>query len=230
MTIPIKLSLTNFDSNNNLPLYSSLLKFEIEWIFNGHYPKEILFIPNAYNGSNLNTYIQQVRDIFKQLGITVILLTDGNPSALIQNAPGIVIGGGDLAKLLMGIVSNLNLLKGKIKAGTPYLGWNEGSVVVSPFYVVPPVIPVSSKCIGAIPYQMFCHFVDTPASRMEINNFFVNHQNDTIPINKVICQKDGPGGSGIRLEDDGSGMIYAPIPGTTPPTVFNYQNGSTIIT
>jgi peptidase E len=230
MANPMKLSLVNFDSNSSLSLYSNLLRNETAWLFNKNYPKEILFISHAYNGNYYNTYIQQVRNIFGLMGIAVRLLTEGDPTALIQDAQGIVVGGGDLRKLLTGIVDHLVLLKGKIQAATPYLGWNEGSVAVSPFYIVPPIIPESPHCIGAIPYQMYCHYVDSTENRLEINSFFINHQNDSIPINRVICQKDGPGGSGIRLEDDGSGLLYNPIPGTTPPLVFEFTGGTTIIT
>lgn len=228
MATILKLSLTNFDSNENLSLYEGLLKGEIEWLFNRKYPAEVLFIPHAYDGNYYNTYIQKVRTIFGKLGIQVRLLTQGNPADLIIAASAIVIGGGSLSKLLSGTVSYFDILKAKIQAGTPYLGWNEGSVLVSPYYVVPPLIPVSSTCIGAIQKQIYCHYVDTSANRVEINNFFINHVNDQVPVTEIICLKNKPGGTGIQLEDDGAGLLYNVIPGTDPPTVFAFKNGNTI--
>lgn len=226
----LKMSLINFDSNDNLLLYTKFITEQTGWLYGNKFPSRILFIPQAYDGLYYNTYIQQVRSIFQVLGIEVQLITDGNPGTLLGEARGIVVGGGDLDTLLSATVSHLPLLKDKIKHGTPYLGWNEGSVFASPYYVVPPIIPVSSACIGAIPIQMVCHFVDTPANRVELSNFCMNHQQDAIPINEIVCLKDGANGSGIQLEDDGSGMLYHAIHGRTPPTVFVYQNNMLIET
>jgi hypothetical protein len=220
MATILRLSLTDFDSNENLHLYNELLTTEIKWLFKGKYPADVLFIPYAYDGAYYNTYIKKVRDLFKVFGITVRLMTEGDPAELIRTANGIVIGGGDLAKLLTGIVNYLDLLKARIQSGVPYLGWNEGSVAASPYYLVPPIIPASSRCIGAINKQIYCHYVDTTENRIEIGNFLSNHEGEQPPVTEVVCLKIKPGGSGIRLEDVGSGLVDSPIPGETLPTVF----------
>ncbi len=226
MATTLRLSLTNFDSNENLSLYEELLSEEIMWLFNRKYPLEVLFIPYAYDGGFYNTYIQKVRTIFGKFGIQVKLLTAGNPGDLINAASAIIVGGGSLSKLLAGTVNHFDILRYKIQKGTPYLGWNEGSVLVSPYYVIPPLMPVSSTCLGVIPKQIYCHYQDTSQNRVEINNFFVNHANDEVPVTEVICLKNRPGGSGIRLEDDGAGLLLNVIPGSDPPTIFVYQNGT----
>lgn len=224
----LKMSLINFDSNDNLPLYTKFITEQTGWLYGNKFPSRMLFIPQGYDGMYYNTYIQQVRTIFQNMGIGVQLITDGDPGPLIGDAEGIVVGGGDLDKLLSATVSYLPLLKDKIRQGTPYLGWNEGSVFASPYYVVPPIIPASTVCIEAIHIQMVCHFMDTPANRLEISNFCMNHQQDAIPISEIVCLKDGANGSGIQLEDDGSGMLYRAIHGRIPPTVFVYQNNMLI--
>ncbi len=223
-TLP-KLSLTDFDSNENILLYEKFLKNEIAWLFNEPYPPEVLFIPHAYNGNFYNTYVQRVRGIFRDLGMNVTLITAGDPVQLIRSAYGIIVGGGDLSRLLTGIAGYLDVLKEKIQSGTPYLGWNEGSVAASPYYVVPSIIPVSPRCIGAIGKQIYCHYVDTTENRIEIENFLINHAGDTPPVTEVVCTKVTPGGSGIRLEDDGSTLLDSCILGTVPPLRFIYSKG-----
>ncbi len=225
MATLLKLSLTDFDSNENILLYKKFLKNEVTWLFNKKYPAEVLFIPHGYDGNYYNTYVQRVLEIFRELGINVRLMTAGDPVQLIRNAYGIVVGGGDLSKLLIGIADYLDILKEKIQSGTPYLGWNEGSVAASPYYVVPPIIPVSPRCIGAIGKQFYCHYVDTTENRNEIENFLINHANEVPPVTEVVCTKVKPGGSGIRLEDDGSALLDSCIPGTIPPLRFTYSNG-----
>lgn len=227
MATRLRLSLTDFDSNENISLYEKMLETEIMWLFNKNYPSEVLFIPHAYDGNYYNTYIQKVRGIFQTFGMNVTLLTSGDPYQLIKNAKGIVIGGGDLSKLLTGIVDYLDILKEKIQTGIPYLGWNEGSVAVSPYYVVPPIVPASSRCIGAITKEIYCHYVDTTENRLEIDNFFANHAGEQPPVTEMICLKVKPGGSGIRLEDDGSALLDSCIPGKLPPLQFIYVNGVT---
>jgi len=225
MATLLKLSLTDFDSNENILLYKKFLKNEIAWLFNQNYPPGVLFIPHAYNGNYYNTYVQRVRGIFQDLGMNVTLMTSGDPYQLIKYADGIVVGGGDLSKLLTGITDYLDILKDKIQSGTPYLGWNEGSVAASPYYVVPPIIPASPRCIGAIGKQIYCHYVDTTENRIEIENFLINHAGETPPVTEVVCTKVTPGGSGIRLEDDGSALLDSCIPGTIEPIRITYSNG-----
>jgi hypothetical protein len=176
-----------------------------------------------------NTYIQQIKRIFNKIGIkTIRLLSDDDPKTLIQQASGIVIGGGDLSALLTGIVNYLDDLNARIQSGVPFLAWNEGSVAASPYYLLPPNIPVSSRCIGAIDKQIYCHYADSTANRNEITNFFINHLGEQPPIEQVICTKITPGGSGVRLEDTGSGLLYSPI-NNEAPMVFEYINRQLIL-
>jgi hypothetical protein len=100
---------------------------------------------------------------------------------------------------------------------------------VSPAYVVPAVIPASPRCIGAIDFQIYSNYIDTSVNRVEIKNFLLNHKNDNPPITKVYCMTDGPGGSGIRLEDDNEGLIYGP--GTSPASIIKFGlSGGNLVT
>jgi peptidase E len=218
-----KLSLTDLDVQVDFRNYEGFLRNEAKWLFQDAGITDVLFVPYAYNGSDYVSFIQQVERIFSVLSINITLITDGDPTAMIENAHGIVIGGNDLARLLIGIGSdiNFNKLKYKIQSGTPCLGWNAGSVVVSPTYLEQPVIPVREDCIHAIREQINCHYVDSVYNRVIIENFLQNH----ITIPQAICLRDAPDGSGIRYEDRDDGIIYSPIPGTIPPKVFELIKG-----
>jgi peptidase E len=209
-----KMSLINLDANYGLSVFSDFIRGEMIWLYKGSLPKEVLFIPFAYNGTLYNSYIQDVKNLFGQWGVSVRLINNDEAPMLIDNASGIVMGGGDLTKFLTGVIGYMNLLKKVLVSGKPCLAWNEGGVAVSPAYVVPSVIPISSKCIGATKYQVYTHYLDSPANRLEIKNFLINHKNDVPPIQEVVCLVDSPGGSGIRLEDDNVGLVY----GQTNPT------------
>jgi peptidase E len=225
-----KLVLANLENNYDILLFSDFLKSQITWLLSGQKISEVLLIPYAYDGQYYNSFIQDIKQLFTFFKMNVKLITEGSPDTLIKEASFIATGGGDLTKLLGGVVNHLGLLKTKLTTGIPYLGWNEGSVVVSPTYIVPAVIPVSPNCIGAISFQIYSHYVDTSINRQEIKNFLLNHKNDTPPITKVYCMTDGPGGSGIRLEDDNEGLVYGP--GTSPAStiVFALSGGNLVTT
>ena len=220
-----RMSLTNLDANYQLSVFSGFLQSETNWLFQYLKPPiEVLFIPFAYNGTLYNSYIQEVKSMFLKWGITLKLITEGTPKTLIEEARGFVIGGGDLEHLLTGIYSYMSTLRAALASGKPCLAWNEGSVGVSPSYVTPPMIPVSSKCIAATKYQLYTHYIDNPSNRLEIKNFLLNHKNDVPPILEVGCMIDSAGGSGIRLEDDNVGLVYSePVP-PAPTLRFTLNN------
>ncbi len=218
-----KMSLINFDVSNDLTVYSGLLNKEMIWLFNNRLPAQVLFIPNAYNGAYYNSYIQKVIQTFASFKVGVKLITDGNPADLIKLSQCIVVGGGSLEKLLEGVNNYKQNLKVAISGRKPFLGWNEGAVLPCPAYVVPAVLPVSPKCLGATLSQIYAHYVDSDLNRMEIRNFLLNHQNDVPPIAKVICLPDRPGGSGIRLEDDVIALDYAGDSPVDPTIQFTLE-------
>jgi peptidase E len=224
-----RMTLVNLDAHYDILGFSDFLIPEIKWRFKNASVSEVLFVPYAYDGSLYNTYIQDVKKLFALAKVTVKIITDGDPASLIKSAAGLVIGGGNLEKLLEGIVTHLPLLKERLTSAVPYLGWNEGGVAASPSYVVPAVIPVSPKCIGVTDFQLYTHFVDSPPNRLEIKNFLLNHKNDNPPIEKVYCMTDGPGGGGIRLEDDNEGLCYGP--GSDPSSIIRFGlSGGNLVT
>ena len=218
--LKLQISSTNIDENLAFATYEKFLRDEARWRFVDNAGIDrILFIPFGYDGNNYSLYIKQVYKIFKAIGIGVDVITDfgqGEYAQKIEDARGIVIGGNNLSTLLIGIKNYLVLLRDKLKHGTPYLGWNAGSILVSPKYIQQPVIPISSTCIDAVTTQVYCHFVDSEEERKVIEKFL----KDNPQIPQVICLIDAPDGSGIRYEDDNDGIIYGSIPGKIAPRIF----------
>ena len=211
-----KLSLWSFDSDNDLSLYSGLIKSEMMWLFNNRLPSEILFIPYAYDGDYYSTYIQNVKQVFASFKVGLKLITDmEDPVDAIKASYGIVTGGGgSLEKLLAGVDPYKEELLNALVNYKPYLGWNEGAVLPCPSYVVPALLPTGSKCLGATLLQIYPGYVDSDENRYDIKNFLLNHKYDDPPIKKVKCLASQPGGGGVRLQDDIIAIDYA---GGTPP-------------
>jgi hypothetical protein len=229
-TMRNRMSLFNFSVSSDVNVFGGFIQSEMMWLFKNVLPKEVLFIPDAYNGVYYNSYIQEVIQIFSSFKVGVKLISDGNPAELIKNSQGIVVGGGSLEQLLAGVNRYKNYLKEALATGKPFLGWNEGAVFPCPYYVVPAVLPVTPSCLGATSTQTYTHFVDSDLNRLEIKNFLVNHKNDVPSVKDVICFSDHPGGSGIRLEDDIIALSYGGGPGSGPNIRFALGSSNELIT
>ena len=221
------LTLMNFQDSYTVSPRDPLFQIELNWLFlkTGIHPTDALFISYAYKGANYPVYFKAVSDIFTKAGISLKDITSGNPADLIAAAKLIVVGGGDITtfinkmnSLITPAFNPYTAIKNRIDGGVPYIGWNEGSGIVSPKYFTPPSSSLLTG-INASPFQIVCNYKDSSTSKTAIFNFL--QANNTII--KVICQVDAsaPGGSSVRLEDNGAGMIDS---ATDPyPTVIKFK-------
>jgi len=220
------LTLMSFQDSYSVTQRDSLFQKELNWLFlkTGIHPVEALFISYAYNGVNYPAFFQQVYSTFTKAGITLIDITSGDPASLIGSAKMIVICGGDTKSLLDKLNSLITAtfnpytaIKNRIYAGIPFIGWNQGSSIVSPKYFAPPS-SLLSTAIEVSPFQIICGYPNDPQSDAAILNFL----NTNASIKKVIGQpatavKDE---SSVRLEETGGGMIDST---TSPyPIVIHY--------
>lgn len=220
-----KMSLLNFDASLDLTSYSNILGTEMSWLFKGTaLPAQALFIPDAYAGPNLNQYIQAVRQVFSTLHINITLISEGDPVQLLKNASCIVVGGGNIEKLLKAVDRYKSALKDAIARKVPYLGWNEGAVLASPGYVVPDPIPGYPDCLAATNYQYLMNFVDNSTSRNKMKDFLLRHQATTPAVTSVYSLVNASGGSGIRLEDDIVAIDYAGNSTVNPALKFTLSD------
>lgn len=215
----------NFPDSYKVAAMERLIYTELDWVFlkSGARPPDALFVSYAYKGSDYPAYFREVYNVFDKAGINLIdLAASHDPAALIASAKAIVVGGGDITTFI-NKMSSLNFdaylaIKNRIESGIPYIGWNEGSGIISPKYFSPPLNAIPAG-INASPFQIVCHYLNSALNRKSIFDFLIANP----VIKQAICQVDrpDPDGSSIRLEEAGSGMIDS---ATAPfPTVIRYK-------
>jgi dipeptidase E len=135
--------------------------------FLGHQPIKALFIPYAAVTFPFDVYEEKVAERFQEIGHGVISIHRYNdPVSAVRDASAIVVGGGNTWKLLKMIRDNnlIDIMRQKVLAGTPYIGWSAGSNVACPTIRttndMPVVEPDSFKAFNLIPFQINPHYLD----------------------------------------------------------------------
>jgi dipeptidase E len=83
-----------------------------------------------------------------------------------ESAEAIFIGGGNTFRLLKNLYENrlLDIIRGRVERGMPYIGSSAGSVVSCPTIKttndMPIVEPPSLTALGLISFQLNCHYID----------------------------------------------------------------------
>jgi dipeptidase E len=135
--------------------------------FLGNLTGKAIFIPYAAVTFSYDDYEAMVSERFREIGIDVesVHHFEDRKSA-IENAPAIVIGGGNTWQLLKLLIDNdlIGVIRKKVISGTPYVGWSAGSNVACPTIRttndMPVVEPVSFSAINLIPFQINPHYTD----------------------------------------------------------------------
>jgi len=135
--------------------------------FLGHHPVKALFIPYAAVTFSFDAYEEKVSERFQEIGHSVISIHRfKDPVAAVNDSAAIVVGGGNTWKLLKMIRDNnlINVVRKKVLAGTPYIGWSAGSNVACPTIKttndMPVVEPDSFEAFNLIPFQINPHYLD----------------------------------------------------------------------
>lgn len=194
------------------------LEFAIPWI-KEHFKdaigsgKPILFIPYAmpHPMKSEQEYVDFVKATLEPHGIKVISpVGERNPKALLDKAGGIFIGGGNTYRLLdeLNKTGMLQAIKQKIDKGMPYLGSSAGTIIACPTIATTNdmhsrVPPPSINALGAIPFQLNCHFMDD-------HMFDPKHNSETRTTRIAEFQRENPDmpvlgireGSALRVQGD----------------------------
>jgi len=135
--------------------------------FLGRSPVKALFIPYAAVTFSYDDYEKKVSERFREIGHEIISIHRfSDPVKAVSEAKAIVVGGGNTWKLLKMIRDNnlIDIVREKVIAGTPYIGWSAGSNVVCPTIRttndMPVIEPDSFSSFNLVPYQINPHYLD----------------------------------------------------------------------
>lgn len=155
-------------SNSAIPgeQYLGYPKYEIQKTLGGK-PVTALFIPYAAVTFSFDKYVTKVEGRFAEVGHHVVgIHTFKDPVKAVKEAEAIVVGGGNTWQLarMMNDQDLMQVIKEKVEAGTPYIGWSAGSNVACPTLRttndMPIIDPKGFDCIGLVPFQINPHYLD----------------------------------------------------------------------
>ena len=129
--------------------------------------KRVVFIPYAGVRLSYDTYQEKVAKRFAEAGIAVDSVhTVDQPKTLLREAEAIVIGGGNTWRLLQQMQEKdlIGVIREKVIAGTPYVGWSAGSNVTCPTISttndMPAVVPHGFDALHLVNFQINPHYLD----------------------------------------------------------------------
>jgi len=135
--------------------------------FLGNKPLNILFIPFAAVTFSMDEYESKVRHRFEVLNHHLTSIHHApNPAKAIEEADAIVIGGGNTWQLvrMMNDSGIFPLIRERVLAGIPFIGWSAGSNVACPTLRttndMPIVDPKGFDCLNLVPFQINPHYLD----------------------------------------------------------------------
>lgn len=137
-----------------------------DFLYN-HPSPVIAFIPYAAVSFTYDEYEAKVNQRFSTIGLKVRSIHhETKPNSLIEKADVIVVGGGNTFHLLKNIYEQnlIDIVRQKVKTGTPYIGWSAGSNMACPTICttndMPIVHPPSFEAFNLIPFQINPHYLD----------------------------------------------------------------------
>jgi dipeptidase E len=139
--------------------------------FLGRKPVKALFIPYAAVTFSYEEYEEKVSERFREIGHEIVSIHHFKDyNAAVKEAEAIIVGGGNTWKLLKSLRENdlIEIVRQKVIAGTPYIGWSAGSNVACPTIRttndMPVVEPDSFEAFNLIPFQINPHYIDSNPS------------------------------------------------------------------
>jgi dipeptidase E len=135
--------------------------------FLGNKPLKCLFIPYAAVTFSFDDYEAKVKERFIEMGHELTSVHKySSPLKVIESAEAIVIGGGNTFHLLKLLQRNgfMEVIRSRIKAGIPYIGWSAGANMACPTICttndMPIVEPDGFGALNLVPFQINPHYTD----------------------------------------------------------------------
>ncbi len=187
---------------------SAILETSISLIdhFLGKENRQIAFIPFASTDDQEN-YFFKIKEALKSLSHTIFKVEELNAKTTIQNCDTIMVGGGNTFKLIHDLQTQklIDLIRDKVDAGAPYIGWSAGSNILSPTISttndMPIIEPKSFNALGLFPFQINPHYY---AQKIEGFNGETRDQRleEFLKMNPGIAVVALPEGTALVLENE----------------------------
>jgi dipeptidase E len=132
--------------------------------FLGDRSLKIAFVPFAFVDEDVTPLVNMVAKAFEGYPYKIEIVTKENGTSLIEDADAIMVSGGNTFKLLHDLYEFdlLNIVKGKVKMGTPYIGWSAGANITGATICttndMPIVEPKSFRALNFFPFQINPHY------------------------------------------------------------------------
>ncbi|HEY3580748.1 MAG TPA: dipeptidase PepE [Pyrinomonadaceae bacterium] len=128
--------------------------------------KRVLFVPFALQ--DRDAYAATAKTRFAKMGYELSSIhTTKNPQQAIEDTEAMFIGGGNTFRLLKALYDYdlLEIIRGRVREGMPYIGSSAGSNVAAPTIKttndMPIVEPPSFDALGLVWFQINPHYLDT---------------------------------------------------------------------
>lgn len=164
------------------------------------------FVPWAGVTISHDEYSAKARDRFSALGYALEgVQVSGDPLAALHACDAVVVGGGNTFKLLHDLHATgaLGLIRARVLAGLPYVGWSAGSNVACPSLGtsndMPIVQPVVFSALGLVPFQLNPHYNNAlpPGHQGETRDQRLAEYLTANPTMTVVGLREG---SALRIE------------------------------
>ncbi|MDD8057812.1 dipeptidase PepE [Shewanella metallivivens] len=126
-----------------------------------------LFIPYAGVSVSYDEYLTKVQMALAPLPITINSIHQfADPKQAIQEAAGILVGGGNTFQLLNELYRYdlVHLIREKVQNGMPYVGWSAGSNItgasIRTTNDMPIIEPPSFTALNILPFQLNPHYTN----------------------------------------------------------------------
>ena len=198
--------------------------------FLGNAPLNIVFIPFASVNTNYEVYTDKIRLALKELPHSIHTADIINAKAVIEKADAIMVGGGNTFKLLHDLyfLQVLELIKEKIKSGTPYIGWSAGANIAGATICtsndMPIINPGSFKALALFPFQINPHYYNQTVAGFngETRN---QRLEEFLQLNPSVPIVALPEGTALLQEED-----KLKLTGSTNAWLFRWENNAAVQT
>ncbi len=145
--------------------------------------ERVLFIPYAL--ADHDKYVQVLNERGLDAGYELVgIHRAADPRRAVAEADAIYVGGGNTFRLLNALYQFdlLDAIRGRVRAGVPYVGISAGTNVACPTIMttndMPIVPPPSFTALGLVPFQVNAHYY-TGMNWVKDGETFVEHFGET---------------------------------------------------